>query len=75
MHACISRLYCLSFSFADFELADRRKLTILYPKYKTIIDVSRDRSKFIIEESFSHIRYIHAEHVANTDDYYLKISR
>ena len=27
-----------AFSFADFELADRRRLTMLYPKHKTIIE-------------------------------------
>jgi predicted cupin superfamily sugar epimerase len=28
-----------AFSFADFELANRRKLTTLYPKHKTIIEM------------------------------------
>jgi uncharacterized protein len=28
-----------AFSFADFELADRRRLTMLYPKHKTIIEM------------------------------------
>ncbi|MDQ4013268.1 MAG: cupin domain-containing protein [Thermoproteota archaeon] len=28
-----------AFSFADFELANRRKLTMLYPKHKTIIEM------------------------------------
>ena len=28
-----------AFSFADFELANRRKLTMLYPKHETIIEI------------------------------------
>lgn len=28
-----------AFSFEDFELADRRRLTMLYPKHKTIIEM------------------------------------
>jgi uncharacterized protein len=28
-----------AFSFADFELADRRRLTMLYPSHKTIIEM------------------------------------
>jgi uncharacterized protein len=28
-----------AFSFADFELANRRKLTMLYPRHKTIIEL------------------------------------